>query len=101
MPPVREAISALRAAMLSVLVASRGRVSIPRAARSFIESCLVLSAILTRIGRLLNYTPVLRAVAKTRKPRDLNSRASAWPMPELQPVIRTDLAMVVRSLIFS
>jgi hypothetical protein len=34
-------------------------------------------------------------VAKTRKPCDLNSRSSAWPMPELQPVMRTVLGAIV------
>lgn len=32
---------------------------------------------------------VLRAVARTRKPRVWKERARLWPMPEEQPVIRT------------
>lgn len=37
----------------------------------------------------------VRAVAKTCKPRDWNSSASAYPIPPaLQPVIRTDLGAI-------
>lgn len=57
--------------MLDGSVSSKAKVEIPRDDRSDMEE-------------------VLRAVARTRRPREWNWRASAWPMPPgLQPVTKT------------
>jgi hypothetical protein len=62
--------------MLFSSLASSDNVSMPMSARSEIIS-------------------VFRAVAKTRHPFDLNSRAREWPMPPgEQPVIKTDFGIV-------
>jgi hypothetical protein len=61
-PPVRVAISALSARMLSALVTSSANVSIPLSSR--VERDLID-----------------RAVANTRRPCAANSRARAWPTP--------------------
>ena len=61
-PLVRFEISFFRAVMLSKFVTSRANVSIPFSAR-------------------LEREPVDRAVAKTRRFWEANSRARAWPTP--------------------
>lgn len=69
------------AAIDAELTTSRGRISIPMAAR-----CCTLAR--------------LRAVAKTRRPLEWKTFANASPIPpSLQPVIRTLFAIISERLI--